>query len=326
LRGIDVLAEATGDLLVGTETALAGLKAGKHVVAANADVQATVGHALAEIATCSGVVYTDIEGDEPGLLHQLVQYCAEVGLQVVLAGSGKGVLKRYATPDTQRAFAVANRLQPWLATAAADGTKLNLEMTVVANATGFVPSVRGMFGLEAPLDQFVASADALGLLDGGRYVDYMLGGRGVFVIFKSDDPDVQADLRYLKLGEGPYYLLHRPEVLAHYAAIRSIRRAARQSLPTVAPVGAPVADTVSLAKRDLASGQRLDGVGGFDVYGLIERAPAARRSRLLPVGLAQYAHLRHPVRKDQPISYDDVDFRESNTALDLRAKQDATIY
>src|SRR5438105_2095897 len=136
LSGVDVICEATGDLLVGATVAEAAIRAGKHVVAANSDTQATVGPILNVLANKAGVVYSDIEGDEPGLLKNLIDYCESLGLEVVVAGNGKGVLKRAATPHSQAAFAAEHRLQPWLATAAADGTKLNLELTVVANATG----------------------------------------------------------------------------------------------------------------------------------------------------------------------------------------------
>jgi predicted homoserine dehydrogenase-like protein len=89
--------------------------------------------------------------------------------------------------------------------AAADGTKLNFEMTVVANATGFVPAIRGMRGPAVDLSHVVAELQALGLLDGGgHYVDCVLGGRGVFVIVQSDDPEVRSDFSYLKLGDGPF--------------------------------------------------------------------------------------------------------------------------
>lgn len=104
-----------------------------------------------------------------------------MGLEVVVAGNSKGVLKRYATPATQAVFAAENGIQPWLATAAADGTKLNFEMTVVANATGLTPAVRGMHGPTTDLTGVLADFRRLDLLDGGHYVDYVLGGRGVFV-------------------------------------------------------------------------------------------------------------------------------------------------
>jgi predicted homoserine dehydrogenase-like protein len=323
LRGIDVIAEATGDLLVGASVALAAIEAGKHLVAANSDVQATLGPILKVFADRAGVVYTDIEGDEPGLLKTLFDYAIDMGLDVVVAGNGKGVLKRYATPTTQAAFATANGIQPWLATAAADGTKLNFELTVVANATGLAPAVRGMHGPTTDLPHLLADFQRLDLLDGGHYVDYVLGGRGVFVVVRSLDPEVQRDFRYLKLGDGPNYLLHRPEVLIHYAAPLSIKRAVKHGEPTVAPKGGPVAETIAFAKRDLPAGHQLDGVGGFDTYGLIARADDSLSAELLPIGIAQYARLRRPIRKDEPVGYDDVTFEVDNLALRLRSQQDA---
>lgn len=321
LTSIDVIAEATGDLLTGASVALRALEAGKHVVAANSDVQATVGPMLKVFADKAGVVYSDIEGDEPGLLKRLVDYCDDMGLEVVVAVNGKGVLKRYATPETQAAYAAEYGIQPWLATAAADGTKLNFEMTVVANATGFVPATPGMHGPVTDLQHLVRDYQKLNLLDGGHYVDFMLGGRGVFVIVHSDDPGIQSDFSYLKLGDGPFYVLQRAEVLVHYAALLSIRRAVL-GRPTVTPLGAPVAETVAFAKRDLKAGQRLDGVGGFDTYGLIVGAHQVVRDRLLPVGLAQYVRTRRHIRKDEPIAYSDVVVEEENLALELRHEQD----
>jgi predicted homoserine dehydrogenase-like protein len=323
LRGVDAVVDATGDLLVGTRVAAAALEARKHVVAANADVQATVGPMLKELANRAGVVYSDIEGDEPGLLKGLFDYCTDIGLEVVVGANGKGVLKRYATPVTQAAFATDNGIQPWLATAAADGTKLNLELTVVANATGFLPAVRGMHGPATELGRIVEDFRNLDLLDGGHYVDYVLGNRGVFAVVRSEDPEVRSDFRYLKLGDGPYYVLHRPEVLAHYAAPVSIRRAVRLSEATITPLGGPVADTIAFAKRDLSPGRRLDGIGGFDTYGLIVRADEAIREQLLPIGISQYARVRRPVRQGTPLGYHDVEFEEDNLALELRRRQDA---
>ena len=217
------------------------------------------------------------------LLKGLFDYCTDIGLDVVVAGNGKGILKRYATPATQAAFAAEHGLQRWLATAAADGTKLNFELTVVANATSLVPAVRGMHGPPTDLS-LVECFQQLDLLDGGHYVDYVLGGRGVFVVVKSDDPQVHSDFRYLKLGDGQYYLLHRPEVLAHYAAPLSILRAVTLGQASVTPLGAPVAETIAFAKRDLPAGHHVDGIGGFDTYGLIVRADEAHREQLLPVG------------------------------------------
>jgi predicted homoserine dehydrogenase-like protein len=178
-----------------------------------------------------------------------------------------------------------------------------------------------MHGPATDLEHVVSEYELLSLLDGGHYVDYVLGGRGVFVIVHSEDPLVRSDFSYLKLGDGPFYVLHRPEVLVHYAAPRSIRRAA-EGQATVAPRGAPIAETIAFAKRDLVAGQRLDGVGGFDTYGLIVPATDATRNSLLPVGLAQYARTCHPIFKDQPIRYADIQLEEDNLAIAMRREQD----
>jgi predicted homoserine dehydrogenase-like protein len=293
------------------------------VVAANSDVQATLGPILKVRADAAGVVYTDIDGDEPGLLKSLYDYCSGMGLDVVLAGNCKGVLKRYATPRTQAAYAAEYGLQPWLATAAADGTKLNFELTVAANATGLTPAVRGMHGPAVDLEHLLEEFERLELFDGGHHVDYQLGGRGVFVVVRSEDSEVRSDFRYLKLGNGPYYLFHQPQVLIHYQAPRSILRAARLGEATVAPLGAPVAETIAFAKRDLQAGQRLDGIGGYDTYGLIVNADEAAREGLMPIGLAQYARLRRPIAKDEPIDRAGVELEADNVALALRRQQDA---
>jgi predicted homoserine dehydrogenase-like protein len=323
LDGIDVVVEATGDVLVGAEVALGTIRAGKHIVAANPEAQATIGPILKELADRAGVVYTDVDGDEPGLLNELLEYCAGLGLEVVVAGNCKGVLKRYATPETQAAFAREYKLQPWIATAAADGTKLNFELTVVANASGFVPAVRGMHGPITDAGHLIEQYEDLGLLDGGHYVDYAHGlGTGVFAVVHSDDPEVQSDFRYLKMGNGPFYLFVRPNVLVHYQAPGSIARAVRECKATVAPAGAQVADTIGFAKRDLEPGGRLDGIGGFDMYGMIVNADEARRDGLVPIGVAQYARLTRRLRKDEPIDYNAIQFDTDNLALDLRRQQD----
>ena len=42
-------------------------------------------------------------------------------------------------------------------------------------------------------------------------------------------------------------------------------------------MGGPVCEVVAVAKRDLKAGERLDGIGGFCAYGLIENAAARAR-------------------------------------------------
>ena len=52
----------------------------------------------------------------------------------------------YRNPDTQRAFAEKNDQDVRKVTSFADATKLSMETTVLANATGFHVGRRGMYG------------------------------------------------------------------------------------------------------------------------------------------------------------------------------------
>jgi predicted homoserine dehydrogenase-like protein len=68
-----------------------------------------------------------------------------------------------------------------------------------------------------------------------------------------------------------------------------------------------VCEVVTVAKRDLKAGERLDGIGGFCAYGLIENAVAARAAAALPIGLSEGCLLRRDIRKDDTVSFDDVE-------------------
>src|SRR5262249_21364533 len=68
--------------------------------------------------------------------------------------------------------------------------------------------------------------------------------------------------------------------------------------PTVTPLDGPRCEVLAVAKRDLRAGERLDAIGGFCTYGLIDNAPAARAIDALPIGLAEGCTLVRDVAKD----------------------------
>jgi predicted homoserine dehydrogenase-like protein len=100
-----------------------------------------------------------------------------------------------------------------------------------------------------------------------------------------------------------------------------VARAALFHDPTVMPRGAPVCDTISYAKTDLAAGDRLDGMGGFTCYGLVERADVCRVENYLPIAISLDCRLRRAVVRDQPITYDDVELPAGRLVDRLRAEQ-----
>jgi predicted homoserine dehydrogenase-like protein len=77
-----------------------------------------------------------------------------------------------------------------------------------------------------------------------------------------------------------------------------------------------------MAKRDLASGERLDGEGGYTVYGRLMPAESSMALRALPVGLAQGVSLRNAVAKGEVVRWSDVTIDETQEPVRLRREME----
>jgi predicted homoserine dehydrogenase-like protein len=309
---IDILVEVTGSVEPAARVVLEAFDRGKHVVLVNAEIDSLLGPILKEKADRAGVVVTHTDGDEPGVAMTLLRYLRTLGLKPVAAGNIKGMVDYYRNPDTQRAFAEKNDQDARKVTSFADATKLSMETTVLANATGFRAGRRGMYGPACrDVSEMANLLPADQLLETGL-VDYVLGAAphtGAFVIVHEDAPLKQAQLAYYKLGNGPFYVFYTPFHLPHLQIASTIGRAVIHRDPTVAPLGGPVCEVVSIAKRDLKAGERLDGIGGFCTYGLIDNSAAARAQDALPIGLSEGCVLRRDIAKDAVVSFADVEAR-----------------
>jgi len=322
---VDVVIEATGHVEHGARACLAAIESGKHVVLLGAEVDASVGPILKTRADREGVVYTYTDGDEPGVAMNLVRYVRGLGCRPVLAGQMKGFLDRYRNPDTQRELAERLGQNPAVLASFADGSKLALEAAVMGNATGFVPRERGMRGVPCEhVNELLRAFEPADFADGGL-VEYSLGAAphtGAFVMCETDRPEKRNLLAYLKMGDGPLYMFYQPWHLPPWDVANSVARAALFHDATAAPLGAPVCDTVACAKRDLRAGERLDGMGGFTCYGLVDRYEICRRERTLPIAVSLDCRLRRDVAKDEPITYDDVELPAGRLVDRLRAEQE----
>jgi predicted homoserine dehydrogenase-like protein len=141
-------------------------------------------------------------------------------------------------------------------------------------------------------------------------VDYSVGAMpmtGAWVIVHEESPLKRAQLTYYRLGDGPFFVFYTPFHLPHVQIPSTIGRAVIHRDATVAPLAGPVCEVLTIAKRDLKAGERLDGVGGFCSYGLIDNRAAARVVNALPIGLSADCVLRRDIRKDEVISSDDVE-------------------
>lgn len=325
-NGIDAIIEVTGTIHFAAAVVLEAIAQGKHVVVQNAELDATIGPLLAQRADEAGVVFTNGDGDQPGTAMNLFRFVRQIGYDPVMMGNMKGLLDPYRTPHTQQAFADEVNQDVRKITSYADGTKLSMEQAVMANATGFSVSKRGMHGPECDhVHEALALFDHDELLDGGR-VDYILGaepGPGVFVLGYNDHPTQRRYANVLKMGEGPFYTFYVPYHLPHLETPLSAARAVLFDDPTIRPQGAPVCEVMTVAKRDLNAGETLDGIGGFTTYGVIDNTEVCRCERVLPMGLSEDAVLRRDIAKDHPITFDDVEMPAPRLADRLWHEQQA---
>jgi predicted homoserine dehydrogenase-like protein len=85
----------------------------------------------------------------------------------------------------------------------------------------------------------------------------------------------------------------------------------------------PVAEVMTVAKRTLQPGGRLDDFGGFTFYGVMDRAEETRALNALPVGLAPGAEVIRPVAVGEFVTWDDVRLDNDSVVVKLRRQQDA---
>jgi predicted homoserine dehydrogenase-like protein len=309
-NAIDILVEVTGTVDAAARVVLDAFGQGKHVVLVNAELDSLLGPILKLKADRAGVVLTHTDGDEPGVAMTLLRYLRSTGLRPVAAGNIKGMVDYYRNPDTQLAFAEKYDQDVRKVTSFADSTKLSMEATVLANATGFHAGRRGMYGPGCQNVREMADLLPADQMLKTGLVDYALGAAphtGAFVIVHEESQLKKAQLSYYKLGNGPFYVFYTPFHLPHIQIASTIGRAVVSRDATVAPLAGPVCEVVAVAKRNLKAGEQLDGIGGFCAYGLIDNAAAARSAGALPIALSEGRVLNRDVSKDEVLTFEVVE-------------------
>jgi predicted homoserine dehydrogenase-like protein len=330
---IEVILEVTGSIHYAAEAVLSAIEHGKHVVLMNAELDGTVGPLLKTKADAAGVIYTNVDGDQPGVQMNLYRFVRGLGVRPVLCGNIKGLHDPYRNPTTQAEFARKWKQQPHMVTSFADGTKISFEQAIVANATGFGVAKRGMYGPTVPAGTPIRDAMSAfpheEFIDGPGIVDYVVQaepGPGVFVLGTIEHPTQKHYLDLYKLGSGPLYCFYTPYHLCHFEVPMTIGRAALLNDAAIAPAGAPKVEVVAAAKIDLKAGAVLDDLGHYMSYGLCENADVVRRDGLLPIGIAPGCRLRHDIAKDTVLTYADVEVPQGRLIDTLRREQDTMFF
>lgn len=315
----DVFVEATNSIIAAYDFCLAAIQRKAHCILMNAEVDLILGHLLQAEAKKHGVVVTSDAGDQHGVLARMMEEVEMWGFDIVQAGNMKGFLERHRDMAGTVEIAKKLNLSTIQCLAYTDGSKLNIEMAIIANEYGLTPLVPGMEGPRAEKVQ-----DALKVFDFDKYggkgrVDYILGakehGGGVYVIGRCDSAFQQGYMNYYKVyNRHPYYLFVRPYHLCHLETPRAAALAALYGKAVCTQRMGRVSDCFAYAKKDLAAGARIEhAIGSDEVYGLIDDAKKADASNQIPQGVLDVEDsperpvLKRAVKKDQPLTWDDVE-------------------
>lgn len=310
LEGTDVLVECSGDVLHATNVVNAALERFVPVVTMNAEFQVTTGSAFV-----GNGYLTEAEGDQPGSLAALQREAVTMGFRPIVYGNLKGFLDHNPPEDSMRMWARKQGISLSQVTSFTDGTKLQIEQALVANGLGADILQQGLTGLKSDsVEDGGQRLAELALPHDVPVSDYLLSDRqplpaGVFLAATHHDSQ-QPFLQYLKMGDGPVYVLVRNYHLCHLEALRTICAAYRQEPPLLTNSATPSIGVTAIAKRRLRKGATIErGIGSFDVRG--EAVRLVNAPNHVPIGLLSNARLRHEIAPGDLITYDDVELPES---------------
>lgn len=321
----DVVIEASNAISAGARFVLTALRNKKHVVLMNAEIDLLFGPYFMKVAAENGVVCTSIDGDQYGVLKRVIDDFQLWGFELVMAGNIKGFLDRYSNPTKIIPEADKRNLDYKMCTSYTDGTKLNIEMAIIANAFGMRTVVPGMMGPQAKhVSDVPAIFDFHQLWENKvPFVDYILGaepGGGIFAVGYHKHPYQQSMMEYYKMGKGPFYLFYRPYHLCHVESIASVVEPYLYEKILLQPRKGFQTDVYTYAKTDLKKGDTLDGLGGYTCYGMIENCVEPNGVNRLPILLAERVTLKRDIPKDGKINFEDIEADVHDYAFEIAAK------
>jgi predicted homoserine dehydrogenase-like protein len=341
---MEVVIDATGHPAAGIHHALLCCRHRRHIVMVNVEADVLAGPLLARRAAEAGIVYSLAYGDQPALIAEMVDWGRAAGLDIVCAGKGTKYLPAYhaSTPETvwghygfSEAQVAAGDFNARMFNSFLDGTKSAIEMAAVANATGLEPAPAGL-GFPAcgvdDLPRVLKPQSEGGALHHKGTVEVVSSlerdGRpvfrdlrwGVYVTFEAPSDYVRRCFAEYGLAtdqSGRYAAMYKPYHLIGLELGISVASAGLRGEATGSATGFR-GDAVATAKRALSAGEKLDGEGGFTVYGRLVPAAESLARGALPIGLAHNVVLQRPVGEGEVVRWSDVAIDETAEAVRIR--------
>ena len=346
---VDIIIDATGSPPAGIHHALLCCRHKKHIVMVNVEADVLAGPLLARRAAQAGIIYSMAAGDQPALIAEMVDWARTIGFEIVCAGKGTKYLPSYhrSTPETVWSHygfspeqVSSGDFNPQMFNSFLDGTKSALEMAAVANACDLTPSPGGLAFPPCGVDDLPSIMRPVhdgGLLTHKGCVEVVSSlerdGRpvfrdlrwGVYVVIEAPNDYVRDCFSQYGLktdSSGRYAAMYKPYHLIGLELGFSIASIAIRGEATGATENFS-ADVVATAKRNLAVGERLDGEGGYTVYGKLVPARTSLQLGALPIGIAHNLRLTKNVNEGEVVKWSDVEINERNEAIDFRFEMES---
>ena len=346
---VDIVIDATGSPAAGIAHALLCCQHRKHIIMVNVEADVLAGPLLARKAKEAGIIYSMASGDQPALIAEMVDWARTIGLEVVCAGKGTKYLPIYhqSTPDTvwghygfSAEQVAGGDFNAQMFNSFLDGTKSALEMAAVANGCELNPPKDGLYFPPCGVDDLpniLRPRNEGGLLMQKGTVEVVSSierdGRpvfrdlrwGVYAVFEAPSQYVMDCFKQYGLqtdSSGKYAAMYKPYHLIGLELGISVASIAVRQEATGA-TGEWRGDVAATAKRALKKGEKLDGEGGFTVYGKLMQTADSLRMHALPIGLAHNMVLKHDIAQGAVVTWNDVDYDATQQAVAFRQEQEA---
>lgn len=309
IKNSDLIVESSGDAIYACDSINQIVTTSSiPIVTMNSEFHVTVGSYFKN----KGFI-TEAEGDQPGCLAALHEEAVAMGFKPVVYGNIKGFLNENPSEEDMKYWGAKAGISLDMVTSFTDGTKVQIEQTLVANGFGATIAKDGLLGLK--IDELKLGGDTLGeeaTKVGKPISDYLLSGKlnpGVFLVGEHKSHQI-AHLRYYKLGDGPYYTLEKPFHICHMEIFKTIDRVLRGGGVLLDNGENPTISTCTIAKRDLEPGTKIKkGIGSFDVRGIAIKIE--ENENHIPIALMSNVTIKRSVKAGEMLTFDDVEVPES---------------
>ena len=346
-RDIEIFIEATGNPIAGTQHAYKVIQSKKNIIMVNVEADVLCGKYLSDLAKENNVIYSMAYGDQPSLILEQIEWARLNGFFVTCAGKGTKYHPsfEYSTPENvwnnygmTAAEAKNAGMNPKMFNSFVTGDKSSIEMAAVANASGLKCPKNGL--TYPPVSVYdiankLIPKDNGGLIDHEGQVEVISSidlnkiqikndlRWGVYIVIKAQNNYVKDCFKEYGMvtdNSGKYSAIWRPY---HYVGLELAQSIYSIALDKKSTGHTKFfnADVVSIAKKDLSSGEILDGEGGFTSRGRLVTSRNSVDSNFLPLGLSDGAKTKKSIKKNEFIKISDVEINCDQEVLKAREYQ-----